>query len=61
MEDLVPRHITLRIIELLGKCKCERCQKEKKKIEDKLYGTNPIKSENFNPINERIIDGTDEM
>lgn len=45
MDSFVPRHVTLKNIELLGKCRCESCQKEKKRKEDELYKKDLIKDE----------------
>lgn len=43
MDEFVPRHVTLKTIKLLSKCKCERSQKEMKKLENKLFKKEPIK------------------
>ena len=43
MDNFVPRHIILRSIELLGRCKCDLCQKEKKKREDMLFPNKQVK------------------
>lgn len=66
MDDFVPRHVTLKIIELLGKCRCELCQKEKKKLEDKLYKNYRLHTDIENPeikecnkiIEKGIFDGS---
>lgn len=42
MDDFIPRHRLLDSIALLDKCKCDLCQSEKRKREDKLYGSAPV-------------------
>lgn len=35
-EAFIPRHVLLKSIELLEKCRCEECKKRKREIEAKL-------------------------
>jgi hypothetical protein len=48
MNDFIPYHVLLKSIELFDKCKCDRCQKEKKKREDMLLQFKSVKDEQKN-------------
>lgn len=65
MNEFVPRHVILKSIELLGRCPCELCQKEKKKREDSLFQTAPVKDAYFKldnpPEKEDSMQGVNEV